>query len=369
MNKYRSALLAVFFTTSTTALYAGGMDRSGQSIAPLFEKGTYIELSAYTFDPEVSGKLTDSIQSGNVAKKGDFFGGAYKQDLSKSTSIAIIIDQPFGADIRYPAGSTYPLSGTSASVDTTAISGIVRYKINTPFSVYGGLRNVTSSGEVTVNQPSNNLIYTMKTDTQNDWGYLFGATYEIPDIALRASLTYNSAIKIDFNSQENIVSSPIAKETSFNVDMPKSLNFDVQTGIAQSTLLMFSARWVEWKKAKVTPQLFTQFVDAGSNLVGFKENTITYSLGLGQKLTNTLTGSLAIAYEKPSGNVASNLSPTDGYTSLIAGLKYQATQNTAIATGVSYTWIGEAKTNLAGNEATFENNHSVNFGIKLSHHF
>jgi long-subunit fatty acid transport protein len=367
MNK--SLILATLCTISTTKIYAGGMDLSRQSIAPLFEKGTYIELSAYTLDPEVSGKLTDSIQSGNVAKKSYFFGGAYKQDFSNSTSMAIIIDQPFGADIRYPSSSTYPLSRTSASVDTTAIKGIIRYKINTPFSVYGGLRNVTSSGEVTVNQPSNNLLYTMKTDTQNDWGYLFGAAYEIPDIALRISLTYNSAIKVDFNCQENIVTSSFAKKTSFNVDMPKSLNFDFQTGITQSTLLMFAARWVEWEKTKITPELFTQFVNAGNNLVGYKENTITYSLGLGQKLTDTLTGLLAVAYEKPSGNVVSNLSPTDGYTSLTAGLKYQATQNTAITTGISYTWIGEAKTNLAGNEVTFEDNHSVNFGVKLSHHF
>ncbi|UTW00518.1 outer membrane protein transport protein [Marinomonas rhizomae] len=365
----KTVILITLCAISTKEVYAGGMSLSGQSITPLFEKGTYIELSAYSFDPEVSGKLTNSIHSGNVAKKGYFFSGAYKQDLPHSTSMAIIIDQPFGADIRYPSSSTYPLSKTSASVDTTAIKGIIRYKINTPFSVYGGLRNVTSNGEVTVNQPSNHLLYTMKTDTQNDWGYLFGAAYEIPEIALRASLTYNSAIKVKFKSQENIVNSSLARETSFNTDMPKSVNFDFQMGVSQSTLLMFSARWVEWKKTKITPQLFTQFVDVGNNLVDFKDNTITYSLGLGQKLTDTLTGSLTIAYEEPSEKVASNLSPSDGYTSLIAGLKYQATPNTAIATGVSYTWIGEAKTNLSSNEATFENNHSMNFGVKLSHHF
>ena len=208
----------------------------------------------------------------------------------------------------------------------------------------------------------------MKTDTQNDWGYLLGTAYEIPDIALRTSLTYHSAIKVNFDSQENIVSSSFTKETSFNVNMPKSLNFDFQTGITQSTLLMFSARWVEWNKTKITPQLFTQFVNQGNNLVGYRDNSLTYSLGLGQKLTDNFTGLLSIAYEKPSGNLVSNLSPTDGYTSLTAGLKYQATQKTTITTGVSYTWIGEAKANLASNEVTFENNHSVNFGVKLSHH-
>jgi long-chain fatty acid transport protein len=367
MNK--SLISATLCALSATKIYAGGMDLSRQSIAPLFEQGTYLELSAYSLEPKVSGKLTDSIQSGNVANRHYFFGGAYKQDVSNSTSMAIIIDQPFGADIHYPSSTTYPLSGTRASVDTLAISGIIRYKIKTPFSVYGGLRNVTSRGDVTVHQRSNNLLYTMTTDTQNDWGYLLGAAYDIPEIAFRASLTYHSAIKVDFESKENLASSSFAKETSFNVDMPKSINFDFQTGITQSTLLMFSARWVEWKNTKITPELFTQFVNAGNNLVGFRENTITYSLGLGQTLTDTLTGLLSISYEKPSENLVSNLSPTDGFTSLTAGLKYQATQHTAITTGVSYTWIGEAKANLAGNEVTFEDNHSVNVGIKLSHHF
>ena len=89
-----TVILITLCSISAKEVYAGGMDLSRQPIAPLFEQGTYLELSAYSVDPEVLGKLTDSIQSGNVAKRGYFFGGAYKQDVSNSTSMAIIVDQP-----------------------------------------------------------------------------------------------------------------------------------------------------------------------------------------------------------------------------------------------------------------------------------
>ncbi|SBS28007.1 Outer membrane protein transport protein (OMPP1/FadL/TodX) [Marinomonas spartinae] len=361
----KTLLVASLGTLSITAAYAGGMDRSGQPITALFEKGTYLELGAYTVKPNVSGSLMGSLHSGDVSKRFTQFGGAYKQDLSNDWSMAIIVDQPYGADLRYPSGTGYPLAGTTASVDSLEVSGILRYKINTPFSVYAGARNLTSKGKVHL--PS--ATYSMKTDTQNDWGYLVGVAYEIPEIALRASLTYNSPIKIHFHNKEAITSNSLAAETPLDVTMPKSINFDFQTGITPTTLLMFSARWVEWKKTQITPQFYTTFVSPGDNLVDYSENTISYRLGIGQKLTDTLSGSLAVAYEKSSGNIVSNLSPTDGYKALIAGLKYQATPSTAIAAGISYSWIGDAKTSLSGNETKFDNNHATGLGLKVSHHF
>ena len=38
---------------TTTAAYAGGIDRSGQSVGAIFEQGTYVELS-YRGGPGIS---------------------------------------------------------------------------------------------------------------------------------------------------------------------------------------------------------------------------------------------------------------------------------------------------------------------------
>ncbi|WP_460273503.1 OmpP1/FadL family transporter [Celeribacter sp. ULVN23_4] len=359
-----SAALAIMAATGASA---GGLDRSGLSIAPIFEDGTYAELSFGSVSPDVSGNLLDTFDSGDMAPSFNMVSGAYKRDLNDKLSMALIIDQPFGADVDYPSGTGYPVAGSNATVDTIGVTAILRYKFNDRVSIYGGVRNVSTKGEVELYE-SGSLGYTMDTSHENDWGYLVGAAYEIPDIALRASLTYNSQIDIDFTAHETVVGFGSA-DTDMEVSLPQSVNFDFQTGIAADTLLMFSARWAEWTETTITPDLYTTFVDPGNNLVDHNDDTISYSLGVGRRFNDKLSGSLSVGYEKSYGGIQGNLSPKDGYKSITAGLKYQITAQTAIAGGVSYAWIGDANTSLSGFETEFEDNTAIGFGLKLSHHF
>lgn len=341
------------------------------SIAPLFETGSYVELSFGSVNPDVSGyfphPLAGDLPAGDVTPSFNMMAGAYKRDLSEKLSFALIIDQPFGADVDYGSDKLYPVAGSTATVDTTAVTAILRYKFDDRFSVYGGLRNLSSEGEVSLyNQGVN--FYQMETSSENDWGYLIGAAYEIPDIALRASLTYNSEIDINFTADE--LSQLGANSSDMKVTMPQSVNFDFQTGIAADTLLMFSARWAEWTKTTIAPDDYATLLAAmgatDTDLVNHKDDTISYSLGIGRRFNDKLSGSLSIGYEAANNKVSGNLSPTDGYKSITAGLKYQITEQTAIAGGVSYAWIGDTTTSVGGQ---FEDNSAIGVGLKLSHHF
>ena len=49
-----TTLLAAGLAVSATSAFAGGIDRTGLSISPLFEEGSYWELSYGTADPHVS---------------------------------------------------------------------------------------------------------------------------------------------------------------------------------------------------------------------------------------------------------------------------------------------------------------------------
>src|SRR6056297_2109725 len=98
---------------------AGNLDRSGQSIAPLFETGNYVELSFGVVSPSVSGALAPPappVPSGDMADTHWQVGAAYKHQYNKNVSFAFIYDQPFGADSAYPGGA-YPLAGTQATFD------------------------------------------------------------------------------------------------------------------------------------------------------------------------------------------------------------------------------------------------------------
>lgn len=352
-NMKNTSILALACTVGATGAFAGGMDRSGQSIAALFETGTYVELSFGSITPDVSGTIgAGTISSGNMAKSYTQVGGAYKRDLTDKLSMALIIDQPFGADVDYGgADATYPFIGSTATVDSTAVTGILRYKLNDRFSVHGGLRVLQSSGDVSIPFYS----YTMKTTNETDFGYLLGMAYEIPDIALRASLTYNSAIDIDFTTTEvGVLVNPM------EVTMPQSVNFDFQTGIAADTLLMFSARWAEWTETTISPANFP-------DLVTHDQDTTSFSLGLGRRFNEKWSGSLSVGYEKTYGDPVGNLAPRDGYKSVTAGVKYQIDEQTAISGGVSYVWVGDATTSTIG--ADFADNTAIGAGIKISHHF
>lgn len=93
---------AAALAVGASAAQAGGIDRSGQSVAVLFEQGRYVEFSLGTVNPAVSGVGSVFIgggDSGDMAPAYLQFGAAYKADLNDQWSYALIYDQPFGADV------------------------------------------------------------------------------------------------------------------------------------------------------------------------------------------------------------------------------------------------------------------------------
>ncbi len=196
---------------STTTGFAGGIDRSGQSILSIFEKGNYAELSFGNVMPNVSGigagtipngaQPTPGQDSGNMAKSYNQIGMAVKTDLNESLAFAMILDQPFGADVAYAPGTTYYARGTHATLKTTALTGVLKYTLPSNISVYGGLRYQTMSAEAFIPFiPTSG--YSVSSDTASGVGYLVGVAYEKPEIALRVALTFNSEITHNFNTIE-----------------------------------------------------------------------------------------------------------------------------------------------------------------------
>lgn len=159
MNKLTTAGAVLLATTSLAA--AGGLDRSGQSINALFETGNHVELSFGSVSPSISGIGPSGIapspaqaNTGNVAKSYTQVGAAYKGQLTENTSVAIIFDQPFGADVNY-AKADYSLSGSAASVTSTGLTLLGRQISDEHFSVHGGLRYVSVKAKY--NRPQTSL--------------------------------------------------------------------------------------------------------------------------------------------------------------------------------------------------------------------
>ncbi|SEN74465.1 Long-chain fatty acid transport protein [Paracoccus alcaliphilus] len=359
---------------SAAPLTAGGIERAPQSLAALFEAGNYAELSFGGADPRVKGTDAAGFSTGDVAQGYGFVGLAYKHQFNENLSGAIIIEQPFGADISYAPfddGGSMLLGGTSATVDSTTFTALARWRFDNNFSVHGGIRGSKASGEVTLDGaayggplPTGLSGYNVKLDDSWGVGYVVGGAYEIPDIAARISLTYNSSIEHDFDTTENI----LAGTSTTTVKTPQSVTLEGQTGIAADTLLFGSIRWVKWSEFKVRPLAFSSDPSRADGLVSL-ENTTTYTLGVGRKFTENWSGSVSLVYEPSGDDMVSPLAPTNGRKGITLAAIYTM-DNIKISTGINYSKLGDASPQTSDTErARMRDSEVWGVGVRIGYSF
>lgn len=365
-----AAVMALAATSAT----AGGIERTAQSVAPIFEDGNYVEFSIGKVKPEVSG-TAGGVASGDMAADYTQVGFAYKHQLSDELSFALIMDQPYGADVAYASGTGYPFAGATADLNTTALTGILRYKLNDGFSVHAGLRYQTIDATIAIPVLAGTPVgYSAVGNKDGSTGYLLGVAYEIPDIALRVALTYNSKIKHNVSTDEVWGGGAILRTDITEINTPQSVNLDFQSGIAKDTLLFGGIRWVDWSEFDITPAQFASAPPFGSggSLVSYDNDSYTYNLGVGRRFTDTFSGSVSVSYEKSNGGFSSNLGPTDGKFGVTVGGRYTM-DNMTISGGINYTWIGDANTVAVAPPTTtisdFSDNKAIGFGLKVGYTF
>jgi len=366
--KYLIGSASVFAVFASSA-FAGGLDRSGQNIGMIFEKGDYAELSFGAVSPNVSGTAIPALggfSSGNMAGTYLQFGGAIKHSYDNGLDVALIFDQPFGADVDYPAATGYYAGGAIAELNTNAITGVVKYTTANDISVYGGVRYQTL--EALADVPFIPTIgYDAVGESDGGFGYLVGVAYERPEIALRVALTYNSKITHELATTENSVLGA-GNTSTLEIVTPQSINLDVQSGIAKDTLIFGSIRWAQWSEFDISPDDYVAIT--GVPLVSYEDDRISYSLGIGRRFNENYSGAFTLGYEAQAGGISSNLGPTDGHFTVGLGGSYTK-DNVKISAGVRYVMIGDAQTQIGAAipAADFENNHAWGFGIKIGYSF
>lgn len=343
-------------SAGATAVNAGGLERTPQSMAILFEEGRYMELSFGFVSPDVSGNFAPlGGDTGDMLGSYSNIAASYKADLNEKLSYAIIFDQPYGANTAYPTDTTYNFAGSTAEVNSNALTGVLQYNMGNGASVYGGLRAQSLQAEAVLAGG-----YTIKSGTNYSPGYLVGAAYEKPEIALRVALTYHSEITHELDLTEVSV-----VETTEDVVLPQSLNLEFQSGIAEDTLMFGSVRWVEWTETVLNPTIYATLPGITRPLIFYDDDRITYTLGLGRKLNETWSVLGSVGYEETTGSATGNLGPVDGFTSVSVGAVYTK-DNMKITGGIRYADIGDATTFLG---APFTDNSAIAAGVRVGWSF
>jgi long-subunit fatty acid transport protein len=352
----RILMMTAALIAASSGAQAGGVERSSQSVAILFEQGRYAELSFGHFDPTVSGSVGGgTVPSGDMSSSYNTVSLGYKMDIGDKLDFAMIIDQPIGADVAYPTGGLYPLQGATAELTSSAITALLRYKFENNVSIYGGLRYQTVHGEVSLPTVG---AYSLDTNHDSELGYVVGVSWEKPEIAARVALTYNSAITHNLEATEG---GPLAGTSTFETEVPQSVNLEFQTGIAKDTLLFGSIRWQEWSAFVIDPPGYFP----ATPLVSYASDRITYNLGVGRRFNENWSAAVTLGYESGDGEITGNLGPTDGFASLGLAATYTM-DNVKITGGIRYVDIGDATTSIGAN---FEGNSGVGVGIRVGYTF
>ncbi|MQW92287.1 transporter [Acinetobacter wanghuae] len=425
--------------------FAAAMDRSGQSISAFLQPGNYFEAGISVLDADVSGNssrivtptgtVVPSQATGDMASSYYFPSAALKIQATENFSVGLLYDQPFGAKAEYKnqSGAFNPTGneGTEAEVHTENLSLLLGFQPNVNWNIYAGAVYQEAKGEVALRGAAYSALsgYDANLKRDSEVGWLAGLAYQIPEIALKASLTYRSEIEHELNVNETIGgvtpfdatgntvfgltyagayaqyiaagatpaqaqagAGAAATAARNNVDAftdgktkvttPQSVNLDLQSGIMADTVAFLNVRWVDWKGFAIRPNQFGQVLDAlstlpgqsalkGGNLVEYNKEQWTVTGGLGRKFSEKWAGNVSVGWDSGAGNPVTTLGPTEGYWNLGLGLQFSPAPNYFIAGGVKYFWLGDADALTVANPnvGKFEDNNAIGYGLKIGYKF
>ncbi|MCH7306765.1 long-chain fatty acid transporter [Acinetobacter sp. NIPH 1852] len=307
-------------------------------------------------------------------------------------------------------GSSTGNNSTQVKVDTQNLSMVFGFQPNQSFNFYAGPVLQTVKGNVNLRGEAYSVYngYDASIKETTGVGWLAGAAYQIPEIALKASITYRSEIDHDVKIKEDIsllgfpqlagvlgglgvdgsqLISALNADKKTKITTPQSVNLDFQTGIMANTVAFANVRWVNWKDFSIQPYKFGELSKAlggaglvagkpnGFNLVEYSEDQWSVNAGVGRKLSEQWAGNVSVGWDSGAGNPITTLGPTDGYWNVGLGVQYSPTPATFIAGGVKYFWLGDAKAQTGAQAGTneyvakFEDNNALAYGLKIGYRF
>ncbi|AIS06581.1 outer membrane protein transport protein [Acinetobacter baumannii] len=413
-KKANPILLGVLGVFVSNISHASALEQSGQSILPFLENGNYAEANLFAVDASVSGIVNDradlvrdhqSRDTGDIAESTQFYTAAIKLQLTDRLGFGVLYDQPFSADIKYPArfNNSYfdndiSHEGTSVKADTQNLSLLFGYSPYQHFQIYGGPVYQTVKANVALRGNAYTQAfngYNAKFKQQGEVGWLLGGSYQLPDIALKAAITYRSKIKYQFQVEEDIFGEPLklVENEKTQLETPASLNIDFQTGISEKSLVYMNLRWVNWKEFETRPpqygalsEILMKELTNGEYIQGFKldsyqNDQYSATLGIAHQFTEKWSTSTDVSWDSGTGNPASTMGPIKGSWSLGLGVQFNPAKNYFITGSLKYFWLGDTKTEdgtyylpIEGikpyaEQANFKNNHAIAYGLKFGYWF
>ena len=350
--------------TSMTPAFAGGLERGGYNIDLLFDSSRFASESTATFvapqrklknvrdtNADVPPPLgTGDGDNNNLSSSANDSENYWvpriglKAGFGDATDCMIDYSQPWGAHTK--PGANW--AGANENIETKVKSDNYALTCSYRFDVGQGQLRVIGGGfyqelsgfkerQVLPANYAGAGTGIGRLDLEgNGWGWRAGLAYEIPEYALRASLVYNSEVKLNditgtLNlSQVAALGRPVISVYGAQA-MPDSLELKLQSGIAPDWLAFGSIKWTDWSQLSKVPfycRTATANVCAAGGIgtslpLGYRDGW-TISGGVGHKFNDQWSGAVTVTWDR--GTSQGFGTQTDTWT-LGTGVSYSPTEN------------------------------------------
>ncbi|MFW2044615.1 outer membrane protein transport protein [Acinetobacter variabilis] len=373
-------------------------DLSSTELVGLAAQGLVAQQGIAPDDPTYATAVSNTI-TGIITQAGGDVDAAAEAVLPQVREGALAQGQAQLAETL--EGIPLGTGNTKVDVQTQNLTFLFGFQPNENWNIYAGPVYQTVKGTVSLRGQAYSIFngYDATMKETGDLGWLAGVAFQIPDIALKASVTYRSEIDHEADTTEQLSAAAgfglvgvnpadiVGTQGVTKITTPQSVNLDFQTGVMANTVAFANVRWVDWSNFAIRPYQFGLASEAvgqlpavnrpnGFNLVEYSDDQISATVGVGRKFNDLWAGNLSVGWDSGAGNPVSTLGPTEGYWNVGLGLQYSPTPATFIAGGVKYFWLGDAKSQTAAQVGEdnrivgdFQDNHAIAYGLKMGYRF
>ncbi|MGU3576380.1 OmpP1/FadL family transporter [Brucellaceae bacterium C25G] len=344
----KAAKTACIFTlgllSATVLVQAGGFERSAQDFDILFEEGNIVDSSVTYVSPQRRLKNIRSIDpdfrppsiTTNEANEGKSYWVpkiSARMQIIDDLACAAQYRQPWGIVMDVGTDSLRRYSSIDQKISSHDIGLNCAYRVAVSDKAFvrllGGVSYQKLSGSQTKMAP-NQSIATLDVRDRS-WGWRLGAAYEVPEIALRTSIVYQSRVKYNLKGTiEGVINQPL--DVGSDVSLPQSVELKFQTGIAPDWMALASVKWTNWKDIQVVPFALSHDVPAYGLLKGrvmssldlYFRDGLTVTTGLAHKFNDQWSGAASVTWDR--GTTTGWTSQTDVWM-FGAGTNYKASDH------------------------------------------
>ncbi|ESY10236.1 MULTISPECIES: OmpP1/FadL family transporter [unclassified Mesorhizobium] len=389
------------------SVHAGGLERGGYDIDLLFDPaqvtgevtGTYVMpqrdlKNVVDIDPNpvTGGGNLNALGFSNSARDTESYWVPSVGIKAGMGPVDCLIDygQPIGAYSNPGANWAGANGNIITKVKSEAVGGTCSYKMDLgkgQVRFIGGVFHEDVSGfkEQLVSPFVGPLGLSGigRLDLEGDgWGWRAGVAYEIPDIALRASLVYNSAVKLDhLDGTLDLTQLPAVgpanpflgnvTNVSGSSEVPESLELKLQSGIAPGWLAFGSIKWVNWSVLQSipfcptgVPSCTTTSALRLTSLDLLYRDGWTVSGGIGHKFNDQWSGAAGLTWDRGTSTGLS--AQTDTWT-VSGGVSYTPTANVELRLGgaLGVLTSGSIHPVVGKDGVTYGTDYTADFGNDL----